>query len=74
LGEAWSFVSVHPSPPDPAEFTNGRGHVVLLVPALFTTDAVTRRLRRFLNACGYRSFGWGLGLNWGPTPRLVRWI
>ncbi|HEY6256451.1 MAG TPA: hypothetical protein VIY51_11735 [Xanthobacteraceae bacterium] len=45
--------------------------MVLLVPAWFTTDAVNEPLQRFLNACGYRSFGWGLGVNWGPTQRLV---
>jgi pimeloyl-ACP methyl ester carboxylesterase len=28
-------------------------------------------LQQFLNTCGYRAFGWGLGVNWGPTPRLV---
>jgi hypothetical protein len=71
LREAWSFLSAGPSPPDPAGLEHGRGHVVLLVPALLTTDAVTRPLRRFLGACGYRSFGWGVGVNWGPTPRLV---
>jgi pimeloyl-ACP methyl ester carboxylesterase len=71
LGEAWSFLSYYPPLPDPAEFLDGRGHVVLLVPGLFTSDAVNRQLRRFLNACGYRAFGWKLGVNWGPTPRLV---
>jgi pimeloyl-ACP methyl ester carboxylesterase len=72
LGEAWSFVAYYPRPPDPAEFPSGGGHVVLLVPALFTTDHVNRPLRRFLDACGYRAFGWRLGVNWGPTRRLVR--
>jgi pimeloyl-ACP methyl ester carboxylesterase len=68
--EAWSLF-YYPPAPDPAEQASGRGHVVLLVPALFTTDAVNRPLRRFLDACGYRTFGWRLGVNWGPTPRLV---
>jgi pimeloyl-ACP methyl ester carboxylesterase len=71
LREALSVFSSCPPAPDPAELPNGRGHVVLLVPAWFTTDAVTLPLRLFLNACGYRAFGWGLGVNWGPTPRLV---
>jgi pimeloyl-ACP methyl ester carboxylesterase len=71
LREAWSLLSYYPSPPDPAELPDGRGHVVLLVPAWFTTDAVNRPLQHFLDACGYRTFGWGLGVNWGPTPRLV---
>jgi pimeloyl-ACP methyl ester carboxylesterase len=71
LGEAWSVFSYYPPLPNPAEFPNGRGHVVLLVPGLFTSDAVNRQLQRFLNACGYRAFGWNLGVNWGPTPRRV---
>jgi pimeloyl-ACP methyl ester carboxylesterase len=60
-------------PPWPAstDVPDGNGHVVLVVPAFLTTDLVTWRLRRFLRQCGYRSFGWGLGVNWGPTPRLV---
>jgi pimeloyl-ACP methyl ester carboxylesterase len=72
LAEAWSLVSYYPQLPDPAEFPGGRGHVVLLLPALFTTDVVNRPLQRFLNACGYRAFGWALGVNWGPTSRLVQ--
>jgi hypothetical protein len=71
LREALSLFCDHRPPPDPAELPNGRGHVVLLVPGLFTSDAVNRSLQRFLNACGYHAFGWGLGVNWGPTPRLV---
>src|SRR5262249_60179465 len=35
------------------------------------TGLVTRQLGRFLQQCGYRSFGWELGVNWGPTPRLM---
>jgi pimeloyl-ACP methyl ester carboxylesterase len=61
-------------PPSPARLgvPDGRGHVVLVVPAFMTNDRVTRKLRKFLDQCGYRSFGWELGLNWGPTPYLVR--
>ena len=44
---------------------------MLVVPAFLTTDIVTRPLRRFLERCGYRPFGWELGVNWGPTPRLL---
>jgi pimeloyl-ACP methyl ester carboxylesterase len=42
-----------------------------VVPAFLTTDAVTRPLRDFLTRCGYRALGWELGVNWGPTPRLL---
>jgi pimeloyl-ACP methyl ester carboxylesterase len=71
LREALSCFSDYGPPPDPANLPNGVGHVVLLLPGLFTSDAVNRPLQRFLDACGYRAFGWGLGVNWGPTPRLV---
>jgi hypothetical protein len=71
LREALSCFSNYGPPPNPAELPNGHGHIVLLVPGLLTSDAVNRPLQRFLNACGYRAFGWSLGVNWGPTPRLV---
>ena len=71
MHEAWSLLSRGSPPPDPAGLADGRGHVVLLVPAMLTTDTINRPLQGFLNARGYRAFGWGLGVNWGPTPRLV---
>ncbi|HYM29730.1 MAG TPA: hypothetical protein VEU47_00430 [Candidatus Cybelea sp.] len=69
--EAWSFLSYHPVPPDPADFAPGEGHVVLVVPGYFTTDAFTSPLRKFLSRCGYRAFGWNLGVNWGPTDAIL---
>jgi len=45
--------------------------VVLVLPAMLTGDGATRPLRSFLQRCGYRVFGWDLGINWGPTPRLL---
>jgi pimeloyl-ACP methyl ester carboxylesterase len=56
--------------PDCSALPPGRDRVVLVIPGFLTTNLVTRRLRRFLQRCGYRPFGWGLGLNWGPTPQL----
>jgi pimeloyl-ACP methyl ester carboxylesterase len=70
LGEARSLFTTCP-PPDPSDIRHGGGHVVLLVPGLFTGDAVMRPLRQFLDACGYRGFGWELGVNWGPTQHAV---
>jgi pimeloyl-ACP methyl ester carboxylesterase len=69
--EAWSLLSYFPTPPDVSLLPPGHGHIVLVVPAFLTTDAVTRPLRQFLTRCGYRAVGWPLGINWGPTPRLV---
>jgi len=70
--EIVSDLTYFPTWPARLGMPDGRGHVVLVIPAFLTNDGVTRKLRKFLNQCGYRSFGWGLGLNWGPTPRLVR--
>ena len=71
LNEAWSLISYRPAPPDPGTLPSGRGHVVLVIPAFLTPDAITKPLRQFLMRCGYRAFGWNLGINWGPTPRLL---
>ena len=68
--EAYAALTYHPPSPDCAGVPPGQGRVVLVIPAFLTTDVVTRQLRLFLQHCGYRSFGWGLGVNWGPTPRL----
>lgn len=50
---------------------DGAGHVVLVIPAFLVGDRLSRHIHRFLERCGYRPFGWGLGVNWGPTPRLL---
>jgi pimeloyl-ACP methyl ester carboxylesterase len=71
LSEAWSFLFYHPAPPDPATLPSGNGQIVLLIPAFLTTDFVTKPIRFFLKRCGYRVFGWDLGINWGPTPRVL---
>jgi pimeloyl-ACP methyl ester carboxylesterase len=71
LREAYAGLTYRPPLPDCSDLPPGRDRVVLLVPAFLTTDAVTRWLRLFLQRCGYRPFGWELGLNVGPTPRLM---
>lgn len=72
LRELWSLVAYRPALPDVGGFPAGRGHVVLVVPAFLMGDAATVPLRQFLARCGYRAFGWSLGVNWGPTERLLR--
>jgi pimeloyl-ACP methyl ester carboxylesterase len=44
---------------------------VLVVPGLLASDTSTVVLRRFLDRLGYRTVGWGLGVNTGPTSRVV---
>jgi pimeloyl-ACP methyl ester carboxylesterase len=68
--EARSALWYDPVLPDPREFAPGGGHVVLVVPGFLNFDIVTWTLRRFLNRCGYRSFGLGFGVNIGPTVWL----
>ncbi len=67
--EAWSLLTYRPPEP-PAEALGG-GEIVLVIPAFLTTDAITAALRGYLERCGFRAFGWALGVNWGPTPRLL---
>lgn len=49
----------------------GDGHPVLVLPALLKGDGATEFLRRHLEALGYAVFGWGLGVNIGPTDRAL---
>ena len=44
---------------------------MLVIPALLTGDAALSGLRAHLGRCGFRAHGWGLGINWGPTPRIL---
>jgi pimeloyl-ACP methyl ester carboxylesterase len=69
--EIWSLLTYRPAPPSPESLPDGAGKPVLVVPAFLTGDSFTRPLREFLTRCGFRPFGWGLGINWGPTPRLL---
>ena len=49
----------------------GDGHPVLVFPGFTTGDRSTEPLRRLLRDLGYRTYGWGLGVNVGPTPRIL---
>jgi pimeloyl-ACP methyl ester carboxylesterase len=49
----------------------GDGGCVLVLPAIGRGDAYTARFRAALDAAGFRSAGWGLGVNLGPTARLL---
>jgi len=49
----------------------GDGHPVLVLPGFLTNDGRTRRLRLFLTRLGYAVYGWGEGVNWGPTEHAV---
>ena len=52
-----------------AGLPRGDGHAVLVIPALFSTDFLTRGFRGAVAALGYRVTGWGAGINLGPTQK-----
>ena len=51
-----------------AEGARGDGHTVVVLPGFTAGDLSTLPLRRYLDALGYRTAGWGLGLNLGLRP------
>jgi predicted alpha/beta hydrolase family esterase len=44
---------------------DGRGQQVMVVPGFMASDQTTSRLRRSLDAAGFKAHGWGLGRNKG---------
>jgi pimeloyl-ACP methyl ester carboxylesterase len=49
----------------------GDGHPVLVLPGFSASDRSTDPLRKVLRRLGYRTYGWGLGVNVGPTRRIL---
>jgi pimeloyl-ACP methyl ester carboxylesterase len=62
LATAWPLLATAP---------RGDGHPVLVLPGLMTGDPATLLLRTALRALGHDVYGWKLGLNRGPTGRVV---
>lgn len=52
----------------------GDAHPVLVLPRLHGGDVSTATLRTVLKGLGYRTFGWQLGSNIGPTSKVVHGI
>lgn len=71
LGEFRAFLLDPRSVAPGLEMSRGDGHPVLVFPPFLYGDAMTRPLRRFLDACGYAAYGWGLGRNLGPSNALI---
>lgn len=44
---------------------SGDGGDIVVLPGFMASDVTTARLRRSLNAAGYRAYGWGSGRNYG---------
>jgi hypothetical protein len=49
----------------------GDGHDVLVLPGFLADDRSTHPLRELLDDLGYRTHGWGLGPNLGPTREII---
>lgn len=60
---AWPMLRMAPA---------GDGHAVIVFPGLAAGDLSTVLLRNFLKAQGYDTYGWDLGLNFGPREGVVR--
>ena len=71
LTEAWSLAAYRPASPSVSSLPDGNGRAVLLVPPFLSGDSTMLGLHAFLQRCGFQTFGWGLGVNWGPTPRIL---
>ncbi|MGI9029198.1 MAG: esterase/lipase family protein [Ilumatobacteraceae bacterium] len=54
-----------------ARSPRGDGHRVLVLPGFRASDTSTRPIRWFLDRLGYRTHGWGLGTNGGPTSHAT---
>ncbi|OOL32676.1 alpha/beta hydrolase [Rhodococcus rhodochrous] len=54
-----------------AALPRGDKHPVLVLPGLNTSDASTYTLRTVLKGLGYKTYGWQLGRNIGPTSKAV---
>jgi hypothetical protein len=65
---------LNPRRPHVGPVPPGDGHPVIVLPALFCSDAMTRSLRAWLNALGYAVEGWGSGLNLGPNAATIAMV
>jgi len=59
----WPLLSLAP---------RGDGHPVLVLPGLAVGDTTTLPLRKFIEGRGYATYGWDLGLNYGPRDGIMR--
>lgn len=72
--EAVALISPAAKPPIGsllAGVPRGDGHAVLVLPALLRADGYSAYMRQFLTTIGYVAAGWNLGVNIGPTRRLL---
>ena len=68
---AFDYTLLTYSVPLLAALPRGDDHPVLVLPRLHATDISTYTLRTVLKGLGYRTYGWQLGHNIGPTSKIV---
>ncbi len=66
----WEVGALLPALPLLALAPRGDGHPVLVIPGWMASDRSTAILRGFLGTLGYRTHGWNLERNEGPTPEI----
>ena len=74
MAEAIAFLRPHPIPFVDPTLPRGDGQPVLVLPVMGRGDDQAVPTRAALDQLGYRSFGWGVGRNIGPTPQLLAGI
>jgi len=57
-----------------ARAPRGDGRPVIVLPGLGAGDLSTRPLRSYLQSIGHEASGWGLGINLGPTRKVLNGI
>ena len=70
-GRAVLRARLRPFRPIVGPVPRGDGHPVIVLPAFFCSDGMTRGFRQWLTALGYTVEGWGSGVNLGPTAAAV---
>jgi pimeloyl-ACP methyl ester carboxylesterase len=71
MQEFGALLTDHPTAPDAASLPHGQGQAVLVLPGFLTGDLITVSLRQFLDAQGFRTYGWEHGVNVGPTSAAL---
>lgn len=68
VGERMQFAALRPML---RHLKKGDGHPVIVLPGFTAGDRSTQPLRDVLKDLGYRTYGWGSGVNIGPTPAIL---
>ncbi|NQU38155.1 MAG: alpha/beta hydrolase, partial [Actinobacteria bacterium] len=71
LRSASTFGCLLAAQPWLASAPRGTGEAVIVMPGLAANDISTAPLRGYLRGLGYDARGWGLGVNMGPTRKVL---